>query len=59
MPLLAKEHALGLLHVTKREEARFSEEDVPPLRSLGAQIGVAVENMRLREEARPRRPSRR
>ena len=52
VPLLAKEHALGLLHVTKRQEARFSQEDVALLRSLGAQIGVAVENMRLREEAR-------
>ena len=52
VPLLAKEHALGFLHVTKRQEACFSEEDVALLRSLGAQIGVAVENMRLREEAR-------
>ena len=52
VPLLAKERALGLLHVTSRRETRFSEEDLALLRSLGAQIGVTVENMRLREEAR-------
>jgi two-component system, sensor histidine kinase PdtaS len=52
VPLLAKERALGLLHVASRRETRFSEEDLALLRSLGAQIGVTVENMRLREEAR-------
>jgi GAF domain-containing protein len=52
VPLLAKEHTLGILHVARRQEAGFSEGDVVLLGSIGAQIGIAVENMRLREEAR-------
>jgi two-component sensor histidine kinase/putative methionine-R-sulfoxide reductase with GAF domain len=52
VPLLAKERALGVLHVASRRENGFSEGDMALLRSVGAQIGIAVENMRLREEAR-------
>ncbi|MCX6031167.1 MAG: GAF domain-containing protein [Chloroflexi bacterium] len=51
-PLPAKEGILGILHVASRRADGFSENDMALLRSIGAQIGVAVENMRLREEAR-------
>ena len=51
-PLLAKERPLGVLHVTGRRHEVFAEGELALLRSIGAQIGVAVENMRLREEAR-------
>ncbi len=52
VPLPAKERTLGMLHVTGRRAGEFSESDMAVLRAIGAQIGVAVENMRLREEAR-------
>jgi two-component system, sensor histidine kinase PdtaS len=52
VPLLAKERPLGVLHVTGRWHEEFTESELALLRSIGAQIGVAVENMRLREEAR-------
>ncbi len=52
VPLLAKERPLGVLHVTGRQNEKFAESEMALLRSIGAQIGVAVENMRLREEAR-------
>lgn len=52
VPLLAKEGPLGVLHVTGRWHKEFTESELALLRSIGAQIGVAVENMRLREEAR-------
>jgi len=52
VPLLAKERPLGVLHVTSRRNAEFAASEMALLRSIGAQIGVAVENMRLREEAR-------
>ena len=52
MPLLAKERPLGVLHVTGRRHEEFAESEMALLRSIGAQIGIAVENMRLREEAR-------
>lgn len=51
-PLLAKEGPLGVLHVTARRNAEFTESEIVLLQSMGAQIGVAVENTRLREEAR-------
>jgi len=52
VPLLAKERTLGLLYVASRRTGEFAESEMALLRSVGAQIGVAVENMRLREEAR-------
>jgi len=51
-PLLAKERMLGVLHVISRRESVFSGGDMALLRAAGAQIGVAVENMRLSEQAR-------
>ncbi len=52
VPLQARERALGVLHVASRSAAPFSDGDVALLRAVAAQIGVALENMRLREDAR-------
>jgi two-component sensor histidine kinase len=52
IPLLAKERMLGVLHVASRRPAGFSEGDIALLRSVAAHMGMGVENMRLREEAR-------
>jgi two-component sensor histidine kinase len=52
VPLLAQERVLGVLHVVARQAVGLTTGDLALLRSIGAQIGIAVENMRLREEAR-------
>lgn len=52
VPLPAKEQPLGVLHVAARRMLAFSDTDMALLRSVAAQIGTAIENMRLREEAR-------
>ncbi len=52
VPLLAKERSLGVLHVLARRNAPFNTAEVALLRSLAAHIGISIENMRLREEAR-------
>ncbi len=52
VPLLAQERVLGVLHVVTRQAGGLTDGDMALLRSIGAQIGIAVENMRLREEAR-------
>ncbi len=52
VPLQVKERALGVLHVASRSTTPFSDGDVALLRAVAAQIGVALENMRLREDAR-------
>jgi len=52
VPLLAKDRMLGVLHLASRRRRGFSTEEMALLHSVGAQIGIAIENMRLREEAR-------
>jgi PAS domain S-box-containing protein len=52
VPLLAREQMLGVLHVAAPTDKPFTRSGMAMLRSVGAQMGVAVENMRLREEAR-------
>jgi two-component sensor histidine kinase/putative methionine-R-sulfoxide reductase with GAF domain len=52
VPLLAKDSTLGILHIASRKDTAFADGDMALLRSVGAQMAVAVENMRLREEAR-------
>jgi two-component sensor histidine kinase len=52
VPLLARERMLGVLHVVSRQRRGFADEEIALLRSVGAQIGIAIENMRLHEEAR-------
>lgn len=52
VPLLARERALGVLHVAGSNGEPISDGDLALLRAVAAQIGIAVENFRLREEAR-------
>lgn len=52
VPLVARERTLGVLHVASRRAVSLSDGDVALLRSVAAQIGVALENMRLREDVR-------
>ncbi len=52
VPLLAKDRVLGVLHVVTRQGTTLSSAEIALLRSAAAQIGFAMENMRLREEAR-------
>jgi len=52
VPLLAKERALGVMYVAAQRSAAFNAGEIALLRSLAAQIGAIIENMRLREEAR-------
>lgn len=52
VPLHAKEQPLGVLHIAARRLITFSDTDMALLRSIATQIGTAVDNMRLREEAR-------
>jgi two-component system, sensor histidine kinase PdtaS len=52
VPLMARERALGVMHVASRRLTPFGDTDIALLQSVGAQIGTAVENVRLREQAR-------
>ncbi len=52
VPLVAKERALGVLHVGSHDQGALSAGDMALLRAVAAQMGVALENMRLREDAR-------
>jgi PAS domain S-box-containing protein len=44
VPLSAKGHLVGVLHIFRRGIRQFGEDEVTPLTTIGAQIGVAVEN---------------
>ena len=46
-PLLSKGRALGSLGLSRRTERDFSGEEVALLSTIGAQLGVAVDNARL------------
>ncbi|MBI4317579.1 MAG: GAF domain-containing protein [Chloroflexi bacterium] len=54
VPIISKDAPLGVLHVAGPGAYPFSEEQLSILRSIGHQIGVAVENARLWEELRQR-----
>ena len=54
VPLVSKGSCLGVLHVVGTGHRSFGEEQLSLLRSIGDQIGVAVENARLWEELRQR-----
>jgi len=51
VPLLSRANVLGTLFVATRGRREFSPREVDLLAALGAQIGVAVENARLYEQA--------
>jgi signal transduction histidine kinase/ligand-binding sensor domain-containing protein len=51
VPLLSRAQVLGTLFVATRGHREFSHQDVELLAAIGAQIGVAVENARLYEQA--------
>jgi signal transduction histidine kinase len=50
VPLKAQDEILGTLGVTAESPGYFSEEDLKLLTAVGQQIGVAVANLRLRQE---------
>lgn len=53
VPVLARDRTLGVLHVGSCQgHEALGEPELALLRSVGAQMGFALENMRLREEAR-------
>lgn len=52
VPLLGKESTLGVLHVMGQRTGSFDAAEMALLRALGTQMGMAVENRRLREDAR-------
>jgi signal transduction histidine kinase len=54
VPLCAKGEVLGTLYAMTREFREFTEQDTRLLSSIADQIGVAVQNVRLFEDARTR-----
>jgi two-component sensor histidine kinase len=52
VPLLARDRTLGVLHVGSLNHEALAEPEMALLRSVGMQIGFALENLRLREESR-------
>jgi signal transduction histidine kinase len=53
-PLSSKGKVLGTFFTIARTDREFSEEDIQLLTSIGNQIGVAIENARLYEQAQQR-----
>ncbi len=51
VPLMAKGNVVGAMNIANRKRRIFSKEDIEVLASIGGQIGVAVENARLYQEA--------
>ena len=51
-PLIAKGNVVGAMNLANRHRRIFSKEDLDLLESIGNQIGVAIENARLYNDAR-------
>ena len=51
-PLVSRAKVLGTLFVITRRDREFSQQDIELLISIGGQIGVAVENAQLYEQAK-------
>lgn len=51
VPLFSRGVILGTLCVAVRSARRFSQEDLELLASIGSQVGIAIENARLYQEA--------
>jgi PAS domain S-box-containing protein len=54
IPLLAKNKAIGSLTLTSQSIHQFTQREINLLESLGNQIGLALENVRLFEETKKR-----
>ncbi len=52
VPVVARERVLGVLNIACEPSRRFSPEEVTLLESVGRQVGLAVENLRLWEDLR-------
>jgi signal transduction histidine kinase/HAMP domain-containing protein len=52
VPLMAKGRVVGALNLANRSIKTFSKDDLEILASIGGQIGVAIENARLYQEAK-------
>ena len=50
LPLIAKNHAVGILSFYSQQERHYSDEEVNFLRSLAGQVAVAIHNSQLYEE---------
>jgi signal transduction histidine kinase len=51
VPLVSRAKVMGTMAVISRDQRDFSEQDIELLTSIGDQVGVAVENARLYEQA--------
>ncbi len=52
VPLTAKDNVLGIMNLAYPSDRRLGDEDLQLLNSVGRQIGMAVENVRLYEDLR-------
>ena len=55
LPLLARGEVLGLLNIQSRNKREFTQEDVDLLTAIGNQIGIAIANAQLIDDAERRR----
>ncbi len=54
VPIKLREHVLGVLAITTRRTRPFTPAEIALLTSIGQQIGIAVDSLRLAEEVRQR-----
>lgn len=54
VPLVSRQKVLGTLYVITQRHREFSRQDITLLTSIGRQIGVAIDNARLFQEAHTR-----
>ena len=52
LPMLARDHVLGLLVLTRREPSRWTDEQVDVAEAFAAQAALKLDNARLYEDAR-------
>ena len=55
LPLLARGEVLGLLNIQSRDRREFTQADVDLLTAIGNQIGIAIANAQLIDDAERRR----
>lgn len=49
-PLLAQNRLVGIMHIMNRSQRRFSEKELNLFRTIGSQIGIAIEHARIFNE---------